>query len=132
MGAMLFARSATASTARRNADSEPQPQPVILGLVPDQPAPGLWGCPALTKRAAVRLLLALLSDLRLIARSSAAQLDPVHEPDARFFERDRGSWMAWLRSARFTNAYCRRPSAPLRKVIANPLQRGARDARCSM
>jgi len=81
---------------------------------------------------AVRLLLALLSDLRLIARSSAAQLDPVHEPDARFFERDRGCWKAWLRSARFTNAYCRRPSAPLRKVIANPLQRGARDARCSM
>jgi len=80
----------------------------------------------------VRLLLALLSDLRLIARSSAAQLDPVHEPDARFFERDRGCWRAWLRSARFTNAYCRRPSAPLRKVIANPLQCGARDAQCSM
>jgi hypothetical protein len=40
MGAMLLARSATASTARRNADSEPQPEPVILGLVPDQPAPG--------------------------------------------------------------------------------------------
>jgi hypothetical protein len=81
---------------------------------------------------AVRLLLALLSDLRLIARASAAQLDPVHEPDRRFFERDRGCWKAGLRSAGFTNAYCWRPSAPLRKVIANPLKRGARDAPRSM
>jgi hypothetical protein len=40
MGAMLLARSATASTGRRNASSEPQPEPLILGLVPDQPAPG--------------------------------------------------------------------------------------------
>lgn len=40
MGAMLLARSATASTGRRNAGSEPQPEPLILGLVPDQPAPG--------------------------------------------------------------------------------------------
>jgi hypothetical protein len=40
MGAMLLARSATASTGWRNASSEPQPEPLILGLVPDQPAPG--------------------------------------------------------------------------------------------
>ena len=80
----------------------------------------------------VRLLLALLSDLRLIAGASAAQLDSVHEPDTRFFEGDRGCWEAGLRSAGFTNAYCWRPSAPLRKVIANPLQRGARDAPRSM
>jgi len=64
----------------------------------------------------------------LITRASATQLDPVHEPDARFFERDRGCWKAGLGSAWFTNAYCRRPSAPLRKVIASPLQRGGRDA----
>jgi hypothetical protein len=40
MGAMLLARSATASTGRRKATSQPQPEPLILGLVPDQPAPG--------------------------------------------------------------------------------------------
>lgn len=40
MGAMLLARSATASTGRRSASSEPQPEPLIPGLVPDQPAPG--------------------------------------------------------------------------------------------
>ena len=40
MGAMLLARSATASTGWRNASSGPQPGPLILGLVPDQPAPG--------------------------------------------------------------------------------------------
>ena len=40
MGAMLLARSATASTDRRNASSERQPEPLILGLVPDQPADG--------------------------------------------------------------------------------------------
>jgi hypothetical protein len=57
----------------------------------------------------------------LIARASAAQFDPVDEPDVRFFERDRGCRKAGLRSAGFTNAYGRRPSAPLRKVIANPL-----------
>jgi hypothetical protein len=68
----------------------------------------------------------------LIARASAAQLDPLHESDARFLERDRGCWKARLRSAGFTNAYCRRQSAPLRKVIANPLKRGARDAPRSM
>jgi len=71
-------------------------------------------------------------DLRLIVTASAVQLDPAHEADARFFEGDRGCWKAGLRSARLTNACGRRPSAPLRKVIANPLQRGARDARCSM
>lgn len=38
MGAMLLVRSATASTGRRNGSSEPQPEPLILGLVPDQPA----------------------------------------------------------------------------------------------
>ena len=40
MGAMLLARSATASTGQRNASSEPQPEPLIHGLVPDQPTPG--------------------------------------------------------------------------------------------
>ena len=40
MGAMLLARSASTSTGRRNVSSEPQPEPLILGLVPDQPAPG--------------------------------------------------------------------------------------------
>jgi hypothetical protein len=40
MGATLLARSATSSTGRRKATSEPQPEPLILGLVPDQPAPG--------------------------------------------------------------------------------------------
>ena len=40
MGAMLVARSATASTGRRNASSEPEPEPLIPGLVPDQQAPG--------------------------------------------------------------------------------------------
>jgi hypothetical protein len=40
MGAMLPALSATASTGRRKATSQPQPEPLILGLVPDQPAPG--------------------------------------------------------------------------------------------
>jgi hypothetical protein len=67
MGAMLLARSATASTDWRNArcrrrvnndpgvawppggqklpgavdtSNEPQPEPLILGLAPDQPAPG--------------------------------------------------------------------------------------------
>jgi len=40
MGAMLFARSATASTGWRNTSSGPQPEPVILGLVLDQPPPG--------------------------------------------------------------------------------------------
>jgi hypothetical protein len=83
---------------------------------------------AWTVVGAVPLLLALLSDLRLIARAPAAQLDPVHEPDARFFERDRGCWKAGLRSAGFTNTYCWRPSAPLRKVIANPPQSGGRYA----
>lgn len=33
MGAMLLAPSATASTGRRRATSEPQPKPLILGLV---------------------------------------------------------------------------------------------------
>jgi hypothetical protein len=48
MGAMLLARSATASTGRRNAGSEPQPEPLILGLVPDQPAPGARSCGAIS------------------------------------------------------------------------------------
>ena len=37
---MLLARSASTSTGRRNAGSEPQPEPLIRGLVPGQPAPG--------------------------------------------------------------------------------------------
>ena len=40
MGATLLARSATASTGRRNASNEPQPEALILGLGPDQPTPG--------------------------------------------------------------------------------------------
>ena len=40
MGAMLLARSATSSTGRPKATSQPQPGLLILGLVPDQPAPG--------------------------------------------------------------------------------------------
>jgi hypothetical protein len=39
MGAMLLARSATASTGRRKATSQSQPEPLIPSLVPDQPAP---------------------------------------------------------------------------------------------
>jgi hypothetical protein len=50
MGAMLFARSATASTGWREASRERQPEPQILGLAPGQPAPAsdhAWrGCPA--------------------------------------------------------------------------------------
>jgi hypothetical protein len=64
------------------------------------------------------------NDLRVIASTPAAQLDPVHKADAWFFERDRCCRKGGLRSARFTNAHCRRPSAPLRKVIANPVQCG--------
>ena len=53
-----------------------------------------------------------------------AQLDPLHEADARFFKCDRSYWKGGPRSARFTNPHCRRPSAPLRKMTADPVQRG--------
>jgi hypothetical protein len=64
------------------------------------------------------------SDLGVIARMPVAQLDPMNEADARLFKRDRGCWKSGLRSARFTNAYCRRPSAPPRKMTEDPVQRG--------
>jgi hypothetical protein len=77
------------------------------------------------------LLLRLLghvlpSGLRLIVTTSATQLDPVHEADARFFERDRDCWKAGLRSAGFTNACGRRSSPPLRKLIESPAHGGGR------
>jgi hypothetical protein len=53
-----------------------------------------------------------------------AQLHPVNEADSRFFKRHRSCWKRGLWSARFTNAYCRRPSAPPRKVTKDPLQCG--------
>jgi hypothetical protein len=49
MGAMLFARSATASTGWREDSSEPQPGPLIFGFRPDQPAP----VPQLTRTKAI-------------------------------------------------------------------------------
>jgi len=70
----------------------------------------------------------LLGGLSVIASMSAAQLDPVHEADARFFKCDRSCWKGGLRSARFTNAHCRRPSAPVRKMAADPVQSGGQAA----
>jgi hypothetical protein len=66
----------------------------------------------------------MASDLGVIARTPVAQLDPVNEADSRFFKRDRGRWKCGLRSARFSNAYCRRPPAPPRKMTEDPVQRG--------
>ena len=43
MGAMLLAPSATASTGRRRATSEPRPEPLILGLVPGRYAVSAGG-----------------------------------------------------------------------------------------
>ena len=57
-----------------------------------------------------------------------AQLDPAHETGARLFKRDRSCWKSGLRSARFTNAYCRRPSAPPRKMAADPVHCGGQIA----
>ena len=62
------------------------------------------------------------SNLGVIARMPLAQLDPVNEADARFFERDRSCWKGGLRSARFTDADCRRPPAPPRKMTKDPVQ----------
>jgi hypothetical protein len=62
--------------------------------------------------------------LRLIVTALGGELDPVHEACARFFEGDRSSWKARLRSARFTNTCGRRPFSPLRKVIENPVPSG--------
>jgi hypothetical protein len=47
-----------------------------------------------------------------------AQLDPAH--GARLFKCDRSCWESGLRSARFTNAHQRRPSAPPQKMTADP------------
>lgn len=62
------------------------------------------------------------ASLGVLARMPVAQLDPVHETGARLFKRDRSCWKSGLRSARFTNADCRRPSAPPRKMAADPVQ----------
>lgn len=61
-------------------------------------------------------------DLGVIARMPVAQLDPAH--GARLFECDRSCWKSGLRAARLTNAYQRRPSAPPRKMTADPVQCG--------
>jgi hypothetical protein len=65
----------------------------------------------------------LPSDLSVLARMPVVQLDPVHETGARLFKRDRSCWKSGLRSARFTNAHSGRPSAPPRKMAADPVQR---------
>jgi hypothetical protein len=62
------------------------------------------------------------ASLGVLGRMPVAQLDPVHETGARLFKRDRSCWKSGLRSARFTNAHCRRPSAPPRKMAADPVQ----------
>jgi hypothetical protein len=62
------------------------------------------------------------ASLGVLARMPVAQLDPVHETGARLFKRDRSCWKSGLRSARFTNADCRRPSVPPRKMAADPVQ----------
>ena len=62
------------------------------------------------------------ASLGVLARMPVAQLDPVHETGARLFKRDCSCWKSGLRSARFTNAHCRRPSAPPRKMAADPVQ----------
>jgi hypothetical protein len=70
----------------------------------------------------------LSSDLGVLARMPVAQLDPVHETGARLFKRDRSCWKSGLRSARFTNSHCRRPSAPPRKMAADPVHCGGQTA----
>ena len=70
----------------------------------------------------------LPSDLGVLARMPVAQLDPVHETGARLFKRDRSCWKSGLRSARFTNSHCRRPSAPPRKMAADPMHCGGQTA----
>ena len=62
------------------------------------------------------------ASLDVLARTPVAQLDPVHETGARLLKRDRSCWKSGLRSARFTNAHCRRPSAPPRKMATDPVQ----------
>ena len=61
------------------------------------------------------------ASLGVLARMPITQLDPVHETGARLLKRDRSCWKSGLRSARFTNADCRRPSAPPRKMAADPV-----------
>jgi hypothetical protein len=61
-------------------------------------------------------------DLGVIARVPVAQLDPAH--GARLFKCDRSCWKSGLRAARLTNAYQRRPSAPPRKMTADPVHCG--------
>ena len=76
-----------------------------------------------TPRSSPCCLHLLPSDLGVLACMPAAQLDPAHETGARPFKRDRSCWKSGLRSARFTNAHCGRPSAPPRKMAADPVQR---------
>jgi hypothetical protein len=66
----------------------------------------------------------MASDLGVITRMPVAQLHPVNAADSRFFKRHRSCWKRGLWSARFTNAYCRRPSAPPRKMTKDPVQCG--------
>ena len=68
----------------------------------------------------------MASDLGVITRMPVAQLHPVNEADSRFFKRHRSCWKRGLWSARFTNAYCRRPSAPPRKMTKDPVQCGGK------
>ena len=62
------------------------------------------------------------ASLGVLARMAVSQLDPVHETGARLFKRDRSCWKSGLRSARFTNAHCGRPSAPPREMAADPVK----------
>ena len=68
----------------------------------------------------------MASDLGVITRMPVAQLHPVNKADSRFFKRHRSCWKRGLWSARFTNAYCRRPSAPPRKMTKDPVQCGGK------
>jgi hypothetical protein len=77
------------------------------------------------------LLLHLLpSDLGVLARMSVAQLDPAH--GAWLLKCDRSCWKSGLRSARFTNAHHRRPSAPPQKMAADPVHCGGQTASVRM
>src|SRR5579871_6796710 len=62
------------------------------------------------------------ADLGVITQMRVAQLDPAKEADSRFLQCDRGCWKRRLWSARFSDAYCRRPSAPPRKMTEDPVQ----------
>jgi hypothetical protein len=70
----------------------------------------------------------LAFDLGVLTRMPVAQLHPANEADPRFLKRHRSCWKRGLWSARFTNAYCRRPSAPPRKMTKDPVQCGGQAA----